>query len=304
MRSAVAALTTGALCLAPLLAVPAPARAQPTVAIPALPAGGAQAPERRPLFEIGVFGGGGWVPDYPAAGQNHWRVLPAPYLIYRGEVLRSSDRGVRGRLFRNGDLEFSLSFNAAFGARSRDNRAREGMPDIDYLGEVGPALRYVAWRGDGGRRRITLELPVRAVFSTDLSDIDFRGFTAAPEAAFEHVGLFHPAARTRVSIGPVFASGLLSDYFYRVEDRYARPGRPAYDASGGYLGTRLTFSHRRPLTERISVGGGGRVENFTGAANADSPLYKREWNLTLFAGVSFSLYRSERTVDSASEPFD
>ena len=36
---------------------PRPAAAQPT--------------ERRPLFEAGVFGGGGWIPDYPAAGQNH-----------------------------------------------------------------------------------------------------------------------------------------------------------------------------------------------------------------------------------------
>src|SRR3712207_6988981 len=98
--------------------------------------------------------------------------------------------------------------------------------DLGYLGEVGPALRYVAWRGDRGRRRITLELPVRAVFSTDLSDLDFRGFTLAPEAAFEHVGLFHRAARTRVGVGPVFASGLLSDYFYKVEDRYARLRRP------------------------------------------------------------------------------
>ncbi len=304
MRTAAPVSAAVALCLPLLVATARPAGAQSTIAIPALPAAGAQPPERRPLFEVGVFGGGGWVPDYPAAGQNHVRVLPAPYLIYRGEVLRSGERGVRGRLFQSGDLEFSLSVNAAFGARSRDNRAREGMPDIDYLGEVGPALRYVAWRGDGGRRRITLELPVRAVFSTDLSDVDFRGFTLAPEAAFEHVGLFHPAARTRMGVGPVFASGLLSDYFYRVEDRYARPGRPSYDASGGYLGTRLTFSHRQPLTDRISVGGGGRVENFTGAANADSPLYKREWNLTLFAGVSFSLYRSAATVDSASEPFD
>ncbi len=265
---------------------------------------GAQQTERRPLLEAGILGGGGWVPDYPAAGQNHFRALPAPYLIYRGELLRSSDRGVRGRLYRSGDLEFSFSFSGAFAARSRENRAREGMPNLGYLGEVGPALRWVAWCGDGGRRRITLELPVRAVFSTNLSDISFRGFTAAPEVAFEHVGLFHPAARTRVSVGPVFTSGLLSDYFYRVEERYVRPGRPGYDASGGYLGTRLTFSYRRPVTERISVSGGGRVENFTGAANADSPLYRREWNVTLVGGVSFSLYRSDRTVDSASEPFD
>ncbi len=283
------ALAAVAFCL-PLLAAARSADAQQT--------------ERRPLLEAGILGGGGWVPDYPAAGQNHFRALPAPYLIYRGELLRSSDRGVRGRLYRSGDLEFSFSFSGAFAARSRENRAREGMPNLGYLGEVGPALRWVAWRGDGGRHRITLELPVRAVFSTNLSDISFRGFTAAPEVAFEHVGLFHPAARTRVGVGPVFTSGLLSDYFYRVEERYVRPGRPGYDASGGYLGTRLTFSYRRPVTERISVSGGGRVENFTGAANADSPLYRREWNVTLVGGVSFSLYRSERTVDSASEPFD
>jgi MipA family protein len=281
--------TVCGVCLS-LLAAAFPAAAQPT--------------ERRPLLEIGVLGGGGWVPDYPAAGQNHWRALPAPYLIYRGELIRSSDRGVRGRLYRSGDLEFSLSFNAAFAARSRDNRAREGMPDLGYLGEVGPALRYVAWRGNGGQRRITLELPLRAVFSTDFSDIDFRGFTLAPEVAFEHVGLFHPAARSRVGIGPVFSSGLLSDYFYKVEDRFVRSDRPGYDAHGGYLGTRMTFSYRRPVTERISIGGGGRVENFSGAANADSPLYRREWNLTLVAGVSLSLYRSAATVDSASEPFD
>jgi MipA family protein len=177
------------------------------------------------------------------------------------------------------------------------------MPDLDYLGEVGPALRWVPWR-DGAKRRISLELPVRAVFSTDFSQINYRGFIVAPEAAFEHIGLFHPAARTRVGIGPVFGSGRYMDYFYRVEDQYARPGRPGFDAAGGYLGARLQISHRRPLTDRISVVAGGRIENFSGATNEGSPLFRREWNGTVVGGVSISLYRSAATVDSASEPFD
>jgi outer membrane scaffolding protein for murein synthesis (MipA/OmpV family) len=286
---ALAALVKGVLCSTLLAAAVPRAAAQPT--------------ERRPLFEAGVFGGGGWIPDYPAAGQNHWRGLALPYLLYRGEILRSDDRGVRGRFYRGDDLEFSLSFSGALRARSRDNRAREGMPDLDYLGEVGPALRWVAWR-DGARRRITLELPVRAVFSTDFAQIDHRGFVLAPEAAFEHVGLFHPVARTRVGIGPVFATGGFMDYFYRVKDQYVRPNRPGYDAAGGYLGARLQFSHRRPVTDRVWLVGGGRVENFTGATNADSPLFRREWNVTLVGGVSISLYRSDAAVDSASEPFD
>ena len=287
-----AAPAAGALCLPLLLLAAAPrdAAAQPS--------------ERRPLLEAGVFGGGGWIPDYPAAGQNHFRGLALPYLLYRGEILRSDERGVRGRFYRSEDLEFGLSFNAAFAARSRDNRAREGMPDLDYLAEVGPALRWVAWRDRGARRRVALELPVRAVFSTDLSQINYRGFVLAPEAAFEHVGLFHPAARTRAGIGPIFASGRLMDYFYRVEGRYARPDRPGYNASSGYLGSRLQFSYRRPVAERVSMVAAGRVENFSGATNADSPLFRRDWNVTLFGGVSIALYRSEATVDSATEPFD
>ena len=59
-----------------------------------------------------------------------------------------------------------------------------------------------------------------------------------------------------------------------------------------------------PVTERLSVTAGGRLENFSGAANADSPLFRSEFNATLVAGLSYSLYRSTATVASASEPFD
>lgn len=258
---------------------------------------------RRPLFEAGVFGGGGSLPDYPAAGQNHLRPLVLPYVIYRGEVLRSDDRGLRGRLYRTEDLEFNLSFNGALGSASRDNRARQGMPDLDYLGEVGPALRWVAWR-DGARRRVTLEAPIRAVFSTDATQVHFRGVTLAPELAFEQTGLVRPGDRARIGIGPVFGSGRYMDYFYRVEGQYSRPGRPGYDAAGGYLGTRLQFSYRVPVSDRISLGAGGRLENFSGATNADSPLFRREFNATVLGGLSVSLYRSDATVSSAAEPFD
>lgn len=298
MRTAASA--SAALCLPLLLgSVPTPVAAQDA---PVEPAAIAQRTEQRPLLEAGVFGGGGWIPDYPAAGQNHVRGAAAPFLIYRGELLRSDDRGLRGRFYRNGDLEFSLNFNGSLPARSRDNRAREGMPNLDYLGEVGPALRYVAWRAPA--QRVALELPVRAVFSTTLEQTHFRGFTLSPEVAYERFGLFFRGSRMRLGLGPVFATGRFADYFYSVQGQYARPGRPGYDASGGYVGTRLQFSYRVPVWDRVSVAGGGRVENFSGAENADSPLFKRDWNFTLVAGVAIALYRTEATVASAAEPFD
>lgn len=263
----------------------------------------AQDRPRLPLFEAGIFAGTAWLPDYPASAQNHVRIVPLPYLIYRGELLRSDERGVRGRIFRGEDLEFSLSFNGSLRASSRHNRAREGMPNLDYLGEVGPAVRWVPWR-DGSRRRITLELPFRVVFSSDFSQTHYRGYIFAPELAFEQTGLFFPQSRARIGIGPVFGSGRFMDYFYQVRGEFGRPDRPAFDAHGGYLGTRLQFSYRVPVTDRITIGAGGRVENFSGATNADSPLFRREFNFTLIGGVSFALYRSEATVASTTQPFD
>jgi hypothetical protein len=78
------------------------------------------------------------------------------------------------------------------------------MPDIDWLGEIGPSVRWVAWRDPSSRTRLTLEAPFRAVFSTDFSHIRYRGYVFAPELAIERSALGFPGARARIGIGPVY----------------------------------------------------------------------------------------------------
>ena len=39
----------------------------------------------KPLWEFGVGAFSGWLPDYPAAGQNTVRTIAVPVPIYRGE---------------------------------------------------------------------------------------------------------------------------------------------------------------------------------------------------------------------------
>jgi hypothetical protein len=258
---------------------------------------------RRPLLELGLFGGGGLVPDYPAADRSEFRALALPWAVYRGEIVQADERGLRGRIYRATDLEFTLNVSGAL-ASSSSGGIREGMPDLEYLGEVGPSLRWTPWRDEAGRSRVTLELPLRAAFGTDLSRIRHRGFVFAPEIALERNGVGTEGGRARIGLGPVFASGALMDYWYRVKPQEARPGRPAYNAEGGYLGMRLQFSYRTPLTERIFLTAGGRVENFSGARNDESPLFRSEWNATLIGGISVTLYKTSSTVASAAEPFD
>jgi outer membrane protein len=276
----------------------------PILLAAALAAAPAAAQEvRRPLLELGVFGGGGLVPDYPAADRSEFRAVALPWLIYRGEIVQSDERGLRSRLYRATDLELTLNVNGAL-ASSSSGGAREGMPDLEYLGEVGPSLRWTAWRDEARRTRVTLDLPVRAAFGTDLARIRHRGFVFAPELALERNGVVTEGGRARIGLGPVFASGGLMDYWYRVKPQEVRPDRPAYNADGGYLGMRLQFSYRTPLTERVFLTAGGRVENFSGATNEASPLFRQEWNATLVGGISVTLYRTSQTVASGAEPFD
>ncbi|CAH0290209.1 MipA/OmpV family protein [Roseomonas sp. CECT 9278] len=275
------------------------------LAILALVALPAQA-QQLPVFEAGIAGGGGFLPAYPASDQNRWRGLAVPYIIYRGNVFRADDGGLRARTSLADGIELSVSASGGVNASSDDVTARQGMPDLEWLGELGPNLRFTLWRGEdeAAPQRIVLDTPIRAVFSTDWSSVSFRGFTFAPDIAYEHMHFLSPFARLRISAGVVFGTDRYADYFYDVAPQFARPDRPAYNAQAGYIGSRLSVSYRLPLSERFSVVAGGRVENFSGATNADSPLFRNEWNFSVVAGFAVSLWRSEATVNAASQPFD
>lgn len=272
-----------------------------------LAAGSAAAQEvRRPVLELGLIGGGGYVPDYPAASEGGLRGIVAPFLVYRGGIFRADDQGARLRAFQTGDVEFSLSASGSFPVSSDDNDARRGMPDLDWMGEIGPTLRLTLWRDSdtAAPQRILLETPVRAVFSTDFTSIHHRGFTFAPEIAFEAHNLLRQDTRLRASVGVTFGDRRFMDTFYGVAPEFARPGRGAYHAEAGYLGARASVSYRVPVTERIAVIAGARAEYFGGAANRVSPLFRQEWNLSVAAGVTWSLWRSEATVAAGDDPFD
>jgi len=266
----------------------------------------AQRSDRRPLFEVGIAGGGAWRPDYPAADQSHLSGVAAPFLILRSEVLRSDASGARLRGLRAEWGEISLSAAGSTPTRSSGNTARQGMPDLGWIGEIGPSLRLYLWQDEDRSRRVTLDLPLRAAFSADQDNLSvrYRGLIAAPEISFEQRDLFRGGSRLRLSLGPIFGTGRLMDYYYEVDPQFAQPGRPAYDAQGGYLGTRLQLSYRVPVTERLSLVIGGRADGYWGASNAGSPLFRSETGFAVAAGFSWTLYQSERSVDASAEPFD
>src|SRR6185369_13934615 len=67
----------------------------------------------KPLWELGVAGGGLYSPDYPAADKNSLHGLALPYVIYRGDLLRIGGESIAKGVFIDNDYtELNLSLAA------------------------------------------------------------------------------------------------------------------------------------------------------------------------------------------------
>jgi hypothetical protein len=258
---------------------------------------GAQAQRGDPLWEIGVIGGGGTLPDYPAADQNHTRGLALPYAVYRGPVFRVGDGGIiRGKFIDTRLIELNLALDASFPADSEDNEAREGMPDLDTLLEAGPRL-ILKFLPPDWDQELDASIAARAVFSTDLPiNWRYQGFVINPRLSYRDERFHEGRLRLGASIGPLFGFDGLNRYFYEVQPQFVRPGRPEYDADGGYIGTELSLSVSWLPFSRVRLFSGMQLGYFDWSANENSPLHRDNLNFAAGAGLRLAIFQSERRV--------
>jgi len=253
--------------------------------------------ESQPLWEFGIGGGAIEVANYPASSERNFITLAAPYVIYRGDIFRIGDEnGMRAVMVETSDLELDLSFGGAFPADSEHNTARTGMPELDFLFEVGPQLVYRVKDykfEQGGDARLKANLQARAVFSTDFNRIDRRGYVIEPTISYQQRGVIFKETGLKVAFSLSFASEKLQDYFYQVAPEYANNNRVQYDAKGGYLGADISLGLSFPLRKNIRVFLAGSARFHQGAANQNSPLYEKSINYSFGIGFVWRLYESE-----------
>ncbi len=261
-----------------------------------LPASAQAEEELKPLWEVGLAGAVGFLPDYPAAAQSHAQGAVLPYFVYRGDFIRAGDKGLlRGRFIHTDRVELDVSLAGSFPVESDHNAAREGMPDLDWLGEVGPRLQVTLARA-ARDAKIDLELPLRAVFSTDFSSVDFRGFIFAPEIAYQHADFLGWDLNLKLGLSADFASRDLAGYFYDVPATFVAASRPAYSADAGYMGAKLRLRGLVPLGSRWKAFAALQGDFHHGAANDASPLFKRESNVSFGLGAIWSFWQSDKMV--------
>lgn len=260
-------------------------------------AGRAQA-EQQPLWELGVGAAPLYSPDYRGSDESRGYFLPLPYIVYRGDILKIDRSGIYSRLFESGNVKLDLSGDAGVPVDSRTNTARLGMPDLDPVFEVGPSLEICLMRSCAGDRKFQFRLPVRAMFSTNFSSVESLGGVVNPHLNydFKNIG---PGGGWNLGFlaGPLYATERYHDYYYQVAPAYATAARPAYDARGGYSGTRLTVALSKRF-RHVWFGGFVRYDDLSGAAFEDSPLVRTRHSLMAGLGVFWVLAESSERVEA------
>jgi outer membrane protein len=256
--------------------------------------------EMRPVWEVGGFVAAFSSPEYPAAGQRQTNVLPAPYFIYRGETLRIGEGSIaRAVAIDESWYELDLSLAGSFNANSEDNEARAGMPDLDYIFELGPQLKLRLSKFEfeqHGNAELFLNLQARAVFSTDFSGINNRGYVFQPVLSYRQRGWLSEKTALSFSLLPTWATEKLHDYFYQIESDFVTDQRPAYNARGGYLGTDLSIGLSFNATEDIRIFTFARASMHSGSANEESPLFREKSTFSYGVGMVWQLWESEERV--------
>jgi len=247
--------------------------------------------KQRPLWELGLGVAGLRLPDYRGSDQYRAYALPLPYVVYRGKWLKADRDGARALLVDVDRVKVDVSVAASVPTRSRDNVAREGMPDLPATGEIGPNVNITLFRA--GDAKLDLRLPLRAAV-TFQSSPKFIGATFSPNLAFD---LTEVAGGWNLGLlaGPLFGNRKYHEHFYGVDPIYATASRPAYRASGGYAGWQALAATSRRFGNTW-VGAFLRYDSLAGAVFEDSPLVRSKHAVTAGIGISWVFARSSELV--------
>jgi len=252
--------------------------------------------QEMPLWEVGLGFTGLSLPEYRGADTQLGYVFPLPYLVYRGDILKVDRKGIYGLLLDSETVQLNISLDAGAPVRNSGNTMRSGMNDLGPTFQIGPSLEICLMNTCGGDRSVQLRFPVRAVYAFNNSRLRGIGWVVNPQINTDIKNIGSKGAwNAGVAIGPIFGTESYHSYYYDVATQFAMPGRPSYDAHGGYSGSIAALSLSKRF-ERHWFGAFARYDNLANAAFVDSPLVKTRHSFMVGFGIAWILNQSSTLV--------
>ena len=91
-------------------------------------------------LEMGIGMSAVHVPHYIGSSEAEQYYLPFPYLRYRGDKISIDRNLIQGNMWRSGNWSLEVSLGGAVKVDSDKSQLRQGMDDLDFIIEAGPAL--------------------------------------------------------------------------------------------------------------------------------------------------------------------
>lgn len=228
-------------------------------------------------------------PTYPGSDSERLFVYPYPYWDYRSPSLHLHHEHLRAKWPPGSRLRFGLGANGSPPVQAGTPDARRGMASLAPTFAIGPNVIYkLPWRPLRFRTTIGVRMRYRTALDPGLQLAGLGSSVSAFVHWRSRQGTPWPVA---LSLGPVWRSREVNNYFFGVPVAAAAPGRPAYEAPAGYAGLRLTAAIST-VSGPLRVTLFGRYRNYRGAVFSASPLLKASSTLILGVAVVWVFIRS------------
>lgn len=259
--------------------------------------------ESLPQFEFGVAAAALQVPAYPASAVKNERQFILPWFVYRSDSVQVKDGGVELVAYESDRLKVDMGIGGSLNADTSETPLREGMPDLDFLLELGPRFDVPLSNvtRNGIRARLNWVTSLRLAVSTDFRRLDYRGPVLNTELSYRMAGFNNDKVSLSASVSSTWLGNELMDYFYSVGDEFVTASRRGFNASGGFLnfGASLGISFEPTPDIDTYIGIGRRF--FNGSENEDSPLFEKDSNTNIVVAASWRLYKSKKLVSVREE---
>ncbi len=259
--------------------------------------------ESLPQLEFGIAAAALQVPAYPSSAVTNERQFVLPWFIYRSDTVQVKDGGVEMVAYESDRLKIDMGIGGSLNADTSDTPLREGMPDIDFLLELGPRFDVPLSNQtrNGIRTKLNWVTSLRLAVSTDFRRLDYRGPVLNTQLKYRVAGFGNDKVSLSASVSSTWLGNELMDYFYSVDDEFVTDSRPAFNAGGGFLNLGASFGVGFEPTPDINAYIGIGYRNFNGSENEDSPLFEQDSNTNIIVAASWRLYKSKKLVSVREE---
>lgn len=231
---------------------------------------------------FGIGSGFGFIPNYPSSKRTDFHYMFFPF--YEGKVLKmDQNEGVRNEILANDHWNIGINYVFNFPVISANNEERTGMPDLNWLVQVGPQFKYHFLRKD------------RWLFSL------FGTIQANVETTFTntwklHGVLFNPGVRIKYDFKEAgelqfryefnLSSSEYQQYYYGVAQEYATATRPQYTGQAGWQSLIVGFIYSYSWGNWVAFVSPNYYHYGLGA-HQKSPLHSVDENFAMIFGLTY-----------------